>query len=77
MKKITRTLAVAGSLLAVMGLASCDSKLCYCYEYTASNVFEQEAYTNTDTPCRTLSRGDSRVCVERNERMPIGDIAYK
>ena len=61
---------------AALYLASCDSKLCYCYESTGSGVYEQEVYTNTDTPCSAMSTG-SRGCVESNERMNPGDIAYK
>lgn len=56
--------------------ASCDSKLCYCYESTSQGVYEQEVYTSTDTPCNAMSNS-TRGCVERNERMDPGSIAYK
>lgn len=61
---------------AALCLASCDSKLCYCYESGAQGVYEQEVYTNTDTPCSAMSTG-SRGCVESHERMDPGSIAYK
>ena len=76
MKKTVKTLTALGCLAAAFALAACDSKLCYCYETTASGVYEQEAYTNTDTPCLSLSNS-RRTCVERNERMNPEDIAYK
>ncbi len=76
MKKTVKTLTALGCLAAACALTACDSKLCYCYEATASGVYEQEAYTNTDTPCNSLSNS-RRTCVERNERMNPEDIAYK
>lgn len=65
-------------LVAVVALmfASCDSKLCYCYTSTSQGVHEEEVYTNTDTPCNALG-STSRGCVEQNERMDPGQIAYK
>lgn len=72
-KQIIASLAFCALCVA---FASCDSKLCYCYESTAQGVYEQEVYTNTDTPCSAMSTG-SRGCVESNERMNPGDIAYK
>lgn len=62
--------------VAALLLASCDSKLCYCYESTAQGVYESEVYINPDSPCNSMSTS-TRGCVESNERMPIGDIAYK
>lgn len=61
--------------VAALTLASCDSKLCYCYEAAGSGVYEQEVYANSDTPCNALNNS-SRSCVEKNERMNPGDIAY-
>ena len=58
--------------MAVSSLASCDTKLCYCYE----NGYEQEVYVNIDTPCNSMSRGE-RGCVERNERMDPTQVAKK
>ncbi len=58
--------------MAVASLASCDTKLCYCYE----NGYEQEVYVNIDTPCNSMSRGE-RGCVERNERMDPTQVAKK
>lgn len=72
MKKVL--LGIAG-LMAIVALSSCDSKLCYCYERTSLGVQEVESYTNTDTPCSALSNY-SRTCVERQERMNPGDIAW-
>ena len=62
--------------LAALSFASCDSKLCYCYESTSGGVYESEVYVNTDTPCSSMTTG-TRGCVEENERMNSGDIAYK
>lgn len=67
-------LPVAASLALLT--ASCDSKLCYCYEPTASGTYESEVYVNSDTPCSSMNHGDY-ACVENNERMNPGDIAYK
>lgn len=60
------------AVLAVVLLASCDSKLCYCYE----NGYEQQVYVNPDTPCSSMTRGE-RGCVEKNERMDPGQVAKK
>lgn len=68
-------LAITAFAVAAI-FASCDSKLCYCYESTTQGVYEQEVYTNTDTPCSSLGNS-SRGCVETHERMNPGDIAYK
>ncbi|MBR1765562.1 MAG: hypothetical protein IJ745_00805 [Bacteroidales bacterium] len=67
MKKVILSLT---AVVAMTVLASCDSKLCYCYE----NGYEQEVYTNTDTPCSSMTRGE-RGCVESNERMDPGMVA--
>lgn len=66
-KKIVLVLLVA---LMTVCFASCDQKLCYCYE----GGYEQEVYTNSDTPCHTLGKGE-RGCVERSERMPADETA--
>ncbi|MBP5528125.1 MAG: hypothetical protein J6X79_06730 [Bacteroidales bacterium] len=71
-KKVVIPMAAVVALL----FASCDSKLCYCYESTAQGVYESEVYTNTDSPCSALSTSN-RGCVEQNERMDPGQIAYK
>lgn len=60
------------ALLSVVLFASCDSKLCYCYE----NGYEQQVYVNPDTPCSSMTRGE-RGCVEKNERMDPGQVAKK
>ncbi len=63
------------AMLAVVLLASCDSKLCYCYDHTSSGTpYEQEIFVNTDTPCSAMSNGD-RGCVESYERMDPGQVA--
>lgn len=71
-KKLFLPALVAVAMLA----ASCDSKLCYCYEATASGVYETEVYISTDSPCSSMSTS-TRGCVESNERMDLGEIAYK
>lgn len=62
--------------LLACGLAvaftACDSKLCYCYE----NGYETEMYVSPDLPCQSYTT-TTRGCVEQNERMDPGDIAYK
>lgn len=60
------------AVLSVVLFASCDSKLCYCYE----NGYEQQVYVNPDTPCSSMTRGE-RGCVEKNERMDPGQVAKK
>lgn len=62
--------------IIALAFASCDSKLCYCYESTSQGVYESEVYTDTDSPCNAMSTS-TRGCVESNERMSVGDIAYK
>ena len=74
MKK--RIVMALSAVAAVVLLASCDSKLCYCYQTTSAGVPEEEGYTNTDNHCNVLSNS-SRTCVEQNERMNPGDIAWK
>ena len=64
------------AILACVALASCDAKLCYCYEAGAGGVYEKESYVNTDTPCNSMSTS-SRTCVESHERMNPDDIAWK
>lgn len=80
MKKIVLSLA-AVAVLAIF--SSCDTKLCYCYNYvTAGVVTEESTYTTVDQSCAVLSRGvdgaiGSRVCVEQHERMDPGMLASK
>ncbi|MBR4229905.1 MAG: hypothetical protein IKR83_04270 [Bacteroidales bacterium] len=74
MKK--RIVMALSAVAAVVLLTSCDSKLCYCYQTTSAGVHEEEVYTNTDNHCNVLSNS-SRTCVEQNERMNPGDIAWK
>ncbi len=65
-KRILVVLAVLGT----MALASCDSKMCYCYD----GPHEITKYTNSDTPCSAL--GYAGVgCVEEWERMTGGGQA--
>lgn len=65
-----KTLFILLLAIAAFSMTSCDQKLCYCYE----GGYEQEVYTNTDTPCHSLGRGE-RGCVERGERMPADETA--
>ena len=60
------------ALVICATFASCDTKLCYCYE----NGQEQTMYISTDLPCNTQST-DTRGCVEQNERMDPGTTAWK
>lgn len=66
------------AFLAILTLAACDQKLCYCYQATSTGVYEEEVYTNNDTPCNSLGNAN-RGCIESNERgtMNQGGIAYK
>ena len=65
-----RKLLIPAALLLCVAFASCDSKLCYCYEGNR----EAELYVNSDTPCSAYTT-DRRGCVEANERMNLGGIA--
>lgn len=67
-KKVIIPLAAVAALF----LASCDSKLCYCYE----NGEEQQLYISPDLPCNSQGTA-TRGCVEQNERMDPDDIAWK
>lgn len=63
--------------LSALCFASCDNKLCYCYERTSDGILhETQLYTSHDTPCSSLSRGN-RGCIESSERGTINpdDIA--
>ena len=57
-------------LMGIVGLWSCDDKLCYCYE----NGHEQMVYVNSDVACNSMTHGE-RGCVESYERMNPGDVA--
>jgi hypothetical protein len=68
-----KRILLAVSVCALVALFSaCDSKLCYCYE----NGYETEMYVSSDVACGAYST-TTRGCVESNERMNPGDIAYK
>lgn len=56
--------------MALLAFASCDTKLCYCYE----NGHEEEMYVSNDVACNAYSRGN-RGCVEQNERMDPHQLA--
>lgn len=71
MKK-NRIMLAVGIVAMTALFASCDTKLCYCYE----NGYEQTVYINVDTPCNSMTRGE-RGCVESNERMDPGQTAKK
>ena len=72
MKKIALLSALAAVALLT---ASCDSKLCYCYTRTSNGVYVDEVYTATDKACTALNTS-SRTCVEQNEYVDPGDVAY-
>ena len=63
---------IALTAVAAFCLASCDTKLCYCYE----DGYEQQVYINPDTPCSSLTQGN-RGCVESYERMNPDETAKK
>lgn len=69
MKKNRIVLAMDAVALTAL-FASCDEKMCYCYE----NGRESMVYVNADTPCNSMTRGE-RGCVESNERMDPGTVA--
>ena len=72
-----KRLLIPLAALALFALASCDSKLCYCYErVSATQVYESEQYISSDTPCSSLST-ENRGCIESYERGSIDpqDIA--
>lgn len=79
MKKMFILLAV----IAVTAItASCtDSKACYCYYYTTTGANLFTVYTVIGQSCNSLSTGDgqigTRVCVESNEIIDIGEVADK
>lgn len=66
-----KLIAVVAAFAGMLTFASCDSKLCYCYE----GGYETEVYISPDLPCNSMTNS-SRGCVEREERMNTGDIAY-
>ena len=70
-----KRILIAASALAVL-FVSCDSKLCYCYTPTAEGTYESEVYTSSDKVCNSMNHGDY-ACVERNERMPVDELAHK
>ena len=67
-----KKLLIPLAAIAALSFASCDTKLCYCYE----NGQEQQLYISTDLPCNSQSTA-SRGCVEQNERMDPDDVAWK
>ncbi|MCR4660286.1 MAG: hypothetical protein K5650_08355 [Bacteroidales bacterium] len=81
MKKRITLIAVAAATLALA--ASCDTKACYCNDYTADGAVPNTVYTDVSSPCSSLNRGTggeygSRVCVEADEPRPYpGAVASK
>lgn len=65
-------LTILGVAALTLLFASCDLKLCYCYE----NGTEEETYVKMDVPCNSYTTA-SRGCVEVNERMNPDQVAYK
>ena len=78
--KLAAALVVA---MAATAMTSCDTKACYCYDYTAEGALPNIVYTDASNPCSALNRGTdgsygSRVCTESDERQPDpGSIATK
>ena len=70
-KNIISIAAIAALAALTLALTACDSKLCYCYE----GGYETEVYVSNDVPCNSMSTA-TRGCVERNERMDPGEVAY-
>lgn len=58
--------------LVALAFASCDSKMCYCYD----NGREEVLYVNADVKCDAYSSG-RRGCVESNERMNPNEIGQE
>lgn len=67
-----KKLFVPMALMAVMAFASCDTKLCYCYE----NGHEEEMYVSSDVACSAYST-NRKGCVESNERMDPSQIGQE
>ena len=77
MKKIVLSLAVVA---AVCTLASCDTKVCACYDYTSTGVHPTDIYVGEATACASQSTGrlgdlGSRVCMEDHERLSPEQVA--
>ncbi|MBQ9639066.1 MAG: hypothetical protein IJV22_05885 [Bacteroidales bacterium] len=80
MKKILFPTLLAGALL----MAACDTKTCYCYNYSSVGYAptESQEYVGSDQACQAINRGTagnpgSRVCVESNERIDPSRLVYK
>ena len=71
MKKKAYLYALALCAFATL-CASCDSKVCYCYD----NGREEVLYVNPDVKCDAYSSG-RRGCVEANERMDPSEIGQE
>ncbi len=67
-----KKLFVPMAMLAVLTLASCGTKLCYCYE----NGHEEELYVSEDVACSAYST-NRKGCVEQNERMDPSQIGQE
>lgn len=65
-----KKLLIPVALVFCVAFASCDSKLCYCYE----NGHEEELYVSSDVACSAYSTS-RKGCVESNERMDPTQIA--
>ncbi len=63
---------IAITAFAALSLASCGTKLCYCYE----NGHEEELYVSEDVACSAYST-NRKGCVEQNERMDPSQIGQE
>ena len=67
-----KTVLFAVIAFVALCLASCDTKLCYCYE----NGHEEEMYVSSDVACSAYST-NRKGCVESNERMDPSQIGQE
>lgn len=80
MKKLCIKILISACIVCI--LSACDTKTCYCYNYTGERVYESTEYIDMAKQCKSLNRGtagntNSRVCVEAKDRMDVNQIAYK
>lgn len=71
MKKLIFTMAAVAAMTL---LASCDSKVCICYERVNGDVVKTETMGDPAARCSTLSTS-RRTCVEEYEELDPSQIA--
>lgn len=59
---------------ALLLLASCDMKKCYCYEPINGLMTVDETYTDINSQCSSLST-TRRICVEEQEYVDPNSMA--